>query len=187
MSFRFAFPPIGLLATAFLVACSGSPSVNKDDDGFGGSDMGGSSGDGGGGQGATGTTLGLGGSNGGSGGSDGGDGGDGGSGADGGGPTCGDGELDAGEECDDANGRPADGCSGICTVENGYVCDEPGEPCVVDAECGNGDYEPIGGEACDTATTTAATGAIQTVKSRTVGPAMRRGVWKSKWSCAATA
>jgi len=145
---RSAFSPFGLLATAALVACSGSPSVNKDDgDGLGGSDMGGSSGDGGGGQGATGTTLGLGGTS--SGGSAGSDGGDGGTGADDGGPTCGDGQLDAEEECDDANGRPADGCSGICTVENGYLCEEPGEPCVVDAECGNGDYEPIGGEACD--------------------------------------
>ena len=31
--------------------------------------------------------------------------------------VCGDGALDAGEECDDGNGEVGDGCSGDCTVE----------------------------------------------------------------------
>ncbi|MCH2109635.1 MAG: DUF4215 domain-containing protein [Polyangiaceae bacterium] len=63
--------------------------------------------------------------------------------------TCGDGVLDDGEACDDGNGRPADGCSGICTIESGYACEAPGAACVVDATCGNGLYEPVGGEGCD--------------------------------------
>jgi fibro-slime domain-containing protein len=61
--------------------------------------------------------------------------------------TCGDGQLEAGEECDDGNARPADGCSGICTLEPGYVCPTPGEPCETNTSCGNGLLEP--GEACD--------------------------------------
>ena len=47
-------------------------------------------------------------------------------------PTCGDGELDAGEACDDGNGDDGDGCSSACASEY---------------ECGDGSTDP--GESCD--------------------------------------
>ncbi|MEM7152553.1 MAG: CARDB domain-containing protein [Myxococcota bacterium] len=39
---------------------------------------------------------------------------------------CGDGVVDDGEDCDDANRDAGDGCSGTCTVEDGWTC--MGEP-----------------------------------------------------------
>ena len=36
--------------------------------------------------------------------------------------NCGDGDLDLGEECDDNNIMPNDGCSANCMVEPGYQC-----------------------------------------------------------------
>jgi fibro-slime domain-containing protein len=64
-------------------------------------------------------------------------------------PVCGDGALQQGEGCDDGNGRPGDGCSGVCTVEPGYICPTPGVLCVsvIVQECGDGKIEP--GEGCD--------------------------------------
>lgn len=37
--------------------------------------------------------------------------------------TCGDGNIDEGEECDDGNGVSNDGCSAECTKEDGFNCD----------------------------------------------------------------
>src|SRR3954464_9134372 len=54
---------------------------------------------------------------------------------------CGDGTLQPGEQCDDGNARPGDGCSGICVVEVGYTCPNPGDACIyggVVAVCGDG-------------------------------------------------
>ncbi len=48
---------------------------------------------------------------------------------------CGNGVIDAGEECDDGNQYSGDGCSSICRIEK------------VAAVCGNGKVEP--GEGCD--------------------------------------
>jgi fibro-slime domain-containing protein len=66
-------------------------------------------------------------------------------------PICGDGRLDINEACDDGNSTPADGCSGVCTIEPGYVCPTPGALCikVVTKTCGNGIIEAD--EACDDA------------------------------------
>jgi fibro-slime domain-containing protein len=62
------------------------------------------------------------------------------------GPGCGDGEVNvAGEECDDGNGLPGDGCSGLCLVEPNYTCDDSG--CVSTTVCGDGVTQP--GEVCD--------------------------------------
>ena len=36
--------------------------------------------------------------------------------------SCGDGNIDSGEECDDANQVSGDGCSKDCKKENGFVC-----------------------------------------------------------------
>ncbi len=64
---------------------------------------------------------------------------------------CGDGVVDTakGETCDDGNGKPGDGCSGICTIEPGYTCPSVGAPCLytVAQTCGNGHIE--GQEVCD--------------------------------------
>jgi cysteine-rich repeat protein len=50
------------------------------------------------------------------------------------------------EGCDDANVTPGDGCSETCTVEDGFVCDYPGQPCR-EPRCGDGfiDFVPGGG------------------------------------------
>jgi cysteine-rich repeat protein len=37
-------------------------------------------------------------------------------------PTCGDGNLDPGEECDDGNQNDRDGCSSKCKPEQGFLC-----------------------------------------------------------------
>lgn len=54
------------------------------------------------------------------------------------------------EECDDSNAIDGDGCSASCTVESGFACATPGEPChpVV---CGDGLQESYSElVACDT-------------------------------------
>ncbi len=41
-------------------------------------------------------------------------------------PVCGDGVVDGKEACDDGNLADGDGCSAMCVIEEGYVCD--GQP-----------------------------------------------------------
>ena len=61
--------------------------------------------------------------------------------------VCGDGVLQAiGEECDDKNTTPGDGCSATCTVEEGYLCPVPGAMCRA-AACGDGMLAGL--ELCD--------------------------------------
>src|SRR5262245_64650109 len=50
------------------------------------------------------------------------------------GPGCGDGALVGFEECDDGNRASGDGCSSVCRLEPGYVCE--GKSCKA-ALCGN--------------------------------------------------
>jgi cysteine-rich repeat protein len=51
---------------------------------------------------------------------------------------CGNGVLDGAEVCDDGNTLSGDGCSNDCsTIQPGYVCPVPGEPCMQGA-CGDG-------------------------------------------------
>ncbi len=81
-----------------------------------------------------------------------------------GGPVCGNGRVEAGEECDDGNNFPGDGCNATCTSDescgNGIVdpaesCDDgnlvPGDGCDQicrrEEGCGNGIVEV--GEQCD--------------------------------------
>ena len=49
---------------------------------------------------------------------------------------CGDGKLEAGEECDDENSAAGDGCD-ACAIEQGYACDNSSPPskCVDIDEC----------------------------------------------------
>lgn len=73
------------------------------------------------------------------------------------GPACGDGQVNqAGEQCDDGNSLPGDGCSGTCVVEPYFACTTPGEPCVSTIVCGDGQVGP--GEACDDRNTTSGDG-----------------------------
>jgi len=60
---------------------------------------------------------------------------------------CGDGALDAGEQCDDGNVTSGDGCSTICQLEDGWSCPTPGQPCQRTATCGDGLVQ--GSEQCD--------------------------------------
>ena len=59
-------------------------------------------------------------------------------------PRCGNGIVESGEECDDGNSRPCDGCSASCTVEgcgNGIAeCDE---------QCDDGARNGTAGDGCD--------------------------------------
>ncbi len=50
-------------------------------------------------------------------------------------PTCGDGIVQVGEQCDDRN-SPYPGCSATCQIESGYKCPFAGAPCV--PVCGDG-------------------------------------------------
>jgi len=70
---------------------------------------------------------------------------------------CGDGILGPGEQCDPPN--VGNGCSAICRLEQGYLCDPPGTPPTPaqpshcrKTVCGDGNRE--GTEACDDANTT---------------------------------
>lgn len=62
--------------------------------------------------------------------------------------VCGNGDIDAGEECDDNNINNSDGCSSICEVEYGYSCVEQPSVCSVpvNPSCGDGDCN--NGESC---------------------------------------
>jgi len=60
--------------------------------------------------------------------------------------TCGDGVLDAGEQCDDGNSANGDGCTGgTCVIEAGFTC--AGAPSACATICGDGLV--VGGEPCD--------------------------------------
>jgi fibro-slime domain-containing protein len=61
--------------------------------------------------------------------------------------VCGDGQIEAGEQCDDGNTMSNDGCSATCQLEPGYRCITPGVPCTRIWVCGNGTVDP--GETCD--------------------------------------
>ena len=64
--------------------------------------------------------------------------------------VCGNGIVEAGEQCDDGNTINGDGCTSTCTVQPGFQC--TGSPSVCFTVCGDG---LIGGtEQCDDANTT---------------------------------
>ncbi len=58
---------------------------------------------------------------------------------------CGSGVLEAGEDCDDGNTADGDGCSAVCTIEQGYAC--TGDPSACTPICGDG--LAVGSERCD--------------------------------------
>jgi fibro-slime domain-containing protein len=63
--------------------------------------------------------------------------------------VCGDGILNVpeGEQCDDGNTDPADGCGSTCLLDEGWICPEPNKPCVNTTVCGDGTIS--GAEKCD--------------------------------------
>jgi len=77
----------------------------------------------------------------------GGAGGAGGQAGDGGDPeaSCGNGELEGDEQCDDGNTTALDGCSPNCGISLGWTCPEEGMSC--EATCGDG--IALGAEVCD--------------------------------------
>ncbi|HEY6035379.1 MAG TPA: DUF4215 domain-containing protein, partial [Kofleriaceae bacterium] len=60
--------------------------------------------------------------------------------------TCGDGTVDASENCDDHNNAANDGCDARCQIETGYACSGAPSSCHVVA-CGDGIIDD--GEDCD--------------------------------------
>ena len=73
-------------------------------------------------------------------------------------PVCGNGVIDPGEECDDANTDRGDGCSDVCSVEEGWTCslEEENRECVpvcgdsllvADEQCDDGNT--VGMDGCD--------------------------------------
>jgi cysteine-rich repeat protein len=74
-------------------------------------------------------------------------------GGEGGGNTCGDGELSGSEQCDDGNQTASDGCTG-CVTDLGYTCQ--GAPSQCTTVCGDGIV--AGQEACDDGNQVAADG-----------------------------
>jgi cysteine-rich repeat protein len=62
-------------------------------------------------------------------------------------PLCGNGRLEPGEQCDDGDTLPGDGCTASCQEENGWEC--LGEPSTCETICGDGLV--AGAEACDEA------------------------------------
>lgn len=64
--------------------------------------------------------------------------------------VCPNGILEFGEQCDDGNNTPSDGCTG-CTVDDGYRCVSPGKPCERLPFCGDGYVDLQLGEQCDDA------------------------------------
>jgi fibro-slime domain-containing protein len=65
-------------------------------------------------------------------------------------PVCGDGRVEAGEQCDAGsalNGVAGSGCTATCQLVAGYVCPTPGQACV--RICGNGVINANLGEQCD--------------------------------------
>jgi len=67
--------------------------------------------------------------------------------------VCGNGQIQAGESCDDFNTANGDGCDATCQVESGYACTGTPSVCIPTGG-GCGDGVTGAGEACDDFNTT---------------------------------
>jgi cysteine-rich repeat protein len=66
-------------------------------------------------------------------------------------PTCGDGTIDPGEQCDDGNTISGDGCSAQCQIESCFICvSQPSvcTPAAAGTACDDGNACTVG-ETCD--------------------------------------
>jgi len=72
--------------------------------------------------------------------------------------VCGDGAVGGNEQCDDGNTVSGDGCSATCTLEPGWTCPTPGQPCKKIEYCGDGIVELDIGEQCDDGNTASGDG-----------------------------
>ena len=68
--------------------------------------------------------------------------------------VCGDGIIDAGEQCDDGNVFAGDGCNGSCNIEPGFIC--TGSPSACTTVCGDGIIAGV--EQCDDANSVSSDG-----------------------------
>ncbi len=71
-------------------------------------------------------------------------------------PTCGNGEVESREECDDGNTVVGDGCGSDCIAEAGWVCDGNSPTICEQRVCGDG--RVVDGENCDDGNRTPADG-----------------------------
>ena len=69
---------------------------------------------------------------------------------------CGNGVMDPGEQCDDGNKTPGDGCSAICQIPAGWTCTGSPSVCNMAGVCGDGILGAT--EACDDKNTAAGDG-----------------------------
>ncbi len=79
---------------------------------------------------------------------------------------CGNGAMDPGEQCDDGNPTPGDGCSAICQIPAGWTCTGTPSSCNMAGVCGDGILGAS--EACDDKNTAAGDGC--SADCRTVEP-----------------
>ena len=75
--------------------------------------------------------------------------------------TCGNGQVDPGEDCDDGNTIYGDGCSALCQVESYWIPGCPDGGCL--HVCGDATVNP--GEVCDDGNTTSGDGCSADCKS----------------------
>jgi len=78
---------------------------------------------------------------------------------------CGDGYVGQGEQCDDGDNNPGDGCSDTCTEEAGFDCE--GAPSVCVSTCGDNDL--ASDEQCDDGNTTSGDGCDEFCNTEVVG------------------
>ncbi|HSA58115.1 MAG TPA: DUF4215 domain-containing protein [bacterium] len=105
-------------------------------------------------------------------------------------PTCGDGNQDPGEECDDGDNLSNDGCSATCQLERcgdgviqpGENCDDgnnaPGDGCSPacdDEFCGDGILTPAFGEECDDDDNNSGDGCDANCKLEACGDGVKQG------------
>jgi fibro-slime domain-containing protein len=76
---------------------------------------------------------------------------------------CGNGVIDPGEQCDDGNKTPGDGCSAICQIPAGWTCTGTPSVCSMAGVCGDGILGAT--EACDDGNTVSGDGCSSDCKT----------------------
>jgi cysteine-rich repeat protein len=81
--------------------------------------------------------------------------------------NCGNGTVNDGEQCDDGNKTPGDGCSAICQIPAGWSCSGSPSVCTMAGVCGDGILGAS--EACDDKNTTSGDGCSADCKTVETG------------------